>query len=144
MKFITDADEEVLVPAVGGVFHILEEDTFISAEAITVGDMCSRNVGATVDMREIVPSNSGQADGKAYCGVALTAAGAAGVKVRVLKRGMCEVSVLANAAKGATLYPTATNGALDDAPVGDQPLGVALELAGGAPELIYAWINAPF
>lgn len=144
MKFATDADEDILVPATAGQIPlILEEDIFISAEAIALGDLVSRNIGATVNMREIVPANSGQSDGRAYCGVALNAATAAGQKVRVLKRGICEVLAFTACAKGAELYPTATNGQVDDAVVGTQVVGRALETAGGAPELIYAFISCP-
>ena len=146
MKFISDADEDILLLNADGnprAPYILEERTYVAAETIAVGDYVSLNVASTFNMNEVAEANSGQVDGRCYAGVALEAGGA-GAKIRVLKKGMCEVSSLASAAKGAPLYPTTTNGAVDDTPAGDAVLGIALETAGGAPELIYAWINAPF
>jgi len=127
-------------------------ETFIASGAITAGQTVVLNILETADGDKaihVVPSNTGSDDTTCFVGVAITDASAAGDKVDVCVRGVCEATVKTAAAKGKLLYITSTAGVLDDVPgtapaTDSSPVAVALELRGAGTGLITVFVRGTF
>ena len=127
-------------------------ETFIAAGPIVAGATVVLDITKAADGDKaiyVLPSNTGSDDTTCFVGVALAAAPAAGDKVEVCVRGVCEATVLTAAAKGKLLYITSTAGALDDAagsaPATDSsPVAVALETRGAGTGPITVFVRGTF
>ncbi len=128
-----------------------QTETFLAASAVAAGDVVALDADQTADGDKAIkvhPADTGDTARVAVVGVALAAA-AADEKVEVCVRGVCEATVLANAAEGNLLYITSTAGALDDvegtAPAASSsPVAVCLETRGGSTGLTTVFVKKSF